>query len=39
VASAISFSRITTASHFPSDVFLGAGLGFVVARFDVLHGN
>jgi len=39
VASAISFSRITTASHFPSDVFLGAGLGFVVARFDVLRGN
>lgn len=39
VASAITFSRITTASHFPSDAFLGAGLGFVVARFNVLHGG
>ena len=39
VASAIAFSRITTGAHFPSDVFLGAGLGYAIARYDVLHGH
>lgn len=35
-ATAISFSRVTTASHFPSDVFLGAALGYSIARYQVL---
>jgi membrane-associated phospholipid phosphatase len=37
VAGAISFSRVTTQSHFPSDVFLGAALGFTIAKFEVLR--
>jgi membrane-associated phospholipid phosphatase len=36
-ASLIGFSRITTQAHFPSDVFLGAALGYAVAQFDVLR--
>jgi membrane-associated phospholipid phosphatase len=39
VASAIAFSRVTTGAHFPSDVFVGSALGFVIARYDVLHGQ
>lgn len=35
-ATAISFSRITTVSHFPSDVFLGAALGYTITRYQVL---
>ena len=35
-AAAISFSRITTSSHFPSDVFLGAALGYTITRYDAL---
>lgn len=38
-ASVIAFSRITLQSHFPSDVFLGAALGYTVARYDVLRGQ
>ena len=36
-ASAIGFSRVTTQAHFPSDVFLGAALGFTVSEFAVLR--
>lgn len=36
-ASAISFSRVTTSAHFPSDVFLGAALGYTITRFEVLR--
>ncbi len=36
-ATVISCSRITTLSHFPSDVFLGAGLGYTIARYQVLR--
>ena len=36
-AAAVSFSRVTTSSHFPSDVFLGAALGYTVTRFQVLR--
>lgn len=36
-ATAISFSRITTSAHFPSDVFLGAALGYTVTRYEVLR--
>ena len=36
-ATVISLSRVTTRAHFPSDVFLGAALGYSIARFEVLH--
>lgn len=36
-ASAISFSRVTNSAHFPSDVFLGAALGYTITRFQVLR--
>jgi membrane-associated phospholipid phosphatase len=36
MATAISFARITGSNHFPSDVFLGSAVGFVIARFAVL---
>lgn len=37
LASVISFSRVTTGAHFPSDVFMGAAIGIAIARFDVLR--
>src|SRR5712675_2491134 len=37
LATAISFSRVSTGSHFPSDVFIGAAAGFAIAKFDVLR--
>jgi membrane-associated phospholipid phosphatase len=39
VAGAIAFSRVTTGAHFPADVFVGSSLGYVIARYDVLHGQ
>jgi membrane-associated phospholipid phosphatase len=36
-ATAISFSRVTSSSHFPSDVFLGAALGYAITRYEVLR--
>ena len=33
----VSFSRVTTSSHFPSDVFLGAALGYTITRYQVLR--
>jgi membrane-associated phospholipid phosphatase len=36
-ATVISFSRVTTRSHFPSDIFLGAALGYTITRYDVLR--
>jgi membrane-associated phospholipid phosphatase len=36
-ASLISFSRVTNQAHFPSDVFLGATLGFMISEFAVLR--
>jgi membrane-associated phospholipid phosphatase len=36
-ATVISFSRVTTAAHFPSDVFLGAALGYTVTKYAVLQ--
>ncbi|MHB8755006.1 MAG: phosphatase PAP2 family protein [Candidatus Acidiferrales bacterium] len=38
-ASVIAFSRITLQAHFPADVFLGAAIGYSVARYDVLRGQ
>jgi membrane-associated phospholipid phosphatase len=37
LAVAVSFSRVTTRAHFPSDVFLGAALGYSITRFVVLQ--
>ena len=34
---AVSLSRVTTVSHFPSDVFLGAALGYTITRYQVLR--
>ena len=36
-AGVISFSRVTTSAHFPSDVFLGAALGYTITRYQVLR--
>jgi len=36
LATAISFSRITESAHFPSDVFMGASLGYSIAKFQTL---
>lgn len=35
VAGLISFSRLPLGAHFPSDVFMGAALGYSVSRFVV----
>ena len=37
LATALSFSRVTTGAHFPSDVFIGAAMGFSISHFDVLR--
>jgi membrane-associated phospholipid phosphatase len=37
VAALISLSRISDMAHFPSDVFLGAALGYTITRFDVFR--
>jgi len=37
LATAISLSRVSTSAHFPSDVFLGAALGYAIAKFQVLQ--
>jgi membrane-associated phospholipid phosphatase len=36
LAVAISFSRISRSEHFPSDVFFGGAMGFVIAKYAVL---
>jgi membrane-associated PAP2 superfamily phosphatase len=36
-ATAISCSRVTTLAHFPSDVFLGAAIGYTVTKYAVLQ--
>jgi membrane-associated phospholipid phosphatase len=36
-ATAVGFSRVTLQSHFPSDVFLGAALGYSITKFVVLR--
>jgi len=36
MAGVISCSRITSLAHFPSDVFLGAALGYTIARYETL---
>ncbi|HEX4284375.1 MAG TPA: phosphatase PAP2 family protein [Terracidiphilus sp.] len=36
LATAISFSRITESAHFASDVWLGASLGYSIAKYQTL---
>lgn len=36
-ATLITFSRISSSAHFPSDAFLGSALGFVTAQYVVLR--
>jgi hypothetical protein len=36
-AALIGFSRLTLSAHFPSDVFLGAALGYSISKFTVLE--
>ena len=36
-ATAVSLSRVADSAHFPSDVFLGAALGYTITRFQVLR--
>jgi membrane-associated phospholipid phosphatase len=38
LAGLVGFSRISLESHFPSDVFVGAALGYAVAHNAVLRG-
>lgn len=38
-ATAVSLSRISTSSHFPSDVFLGAALGYTITRYQTLRSQ
>jgi len=38
-ATTVSLSRITTMGHFPSDVFVGAAMGYSVSRFEVLRAR
>lgn len=37
LASAVAFSRVTTRSHYPSDIFAGAVLGYAMTRYIVLR--
>jgi hypothetical protein len=36
-AAVVGFSRMTVSSHFPSDVFMGAALGYSISRFTILR--
>ena len=36
-AALVGFSRMTVSAHFPSDVFIGAALGYSISRFTVLR--
>ena len=38
-ATLVGVSRVTLQAHFPSDVFAGAALGYVVSRFIVMPGR
>lgn len=37
LAGVVGFSRVTLSSHFPSDVFMGAAMGYSISRFVVLR--
>jgi len=35
-ATLLSLSRLPTQAHFPSDIFLGAAMGYGIGRFVVM---
>jgi membrane-associated phospholipid phosphatase len=35
-ATALSLSRLPTQAHFPSDIFIGAAMGYSIGRYVVL---
>jgi membrane-associated phospholipid phosphatase len=37
MAALVGLSRLSLSAHFSSDVFMGAALGYAIARFDVLR--
>jgi membrane-associated phospholipid phosphatase len=37
LASLVGFSRVSLQAHFPSDVFAGAAIGYVIAHYVVRH--
>lgn len=39
LAATVGFSRVSLSTHFPSDVFVGAALGYAVSHFAVLHSS
>lgn len=39
LAGTVAFSRLTLREHFPSDVFVGAALGYAISRYEVLQGR
>lgn len=39
IAGIFAFSRVPDRAHFPSDVFLGAALGYAITRYDVLRNE
>jgi membrane-associated phospholipid phosphatase len=39
LAGVVGFSRMTRSDHFPSDVFAGAFLGYVIGRFAILRNH
>jgi membrane-associated phospholipid phosphatase len=39
IAALFSFSRVPDRAHFPSDVFVGAALGYTITRYDVFREN
>jgi membrane-associated phospholipid phosphatase len=39
LAGTVGFSRLTLSAHFPTDVFVGAALGYAISHFTVLHSR
>jgi membrane-associated phospholipid phosphatase len=39
LAATVGFSRVSLSAHFPSDVFVGAALGYTISHFAVLHSS
>ena len=39
LAATAGFSRVSVSAHFPSEVFVGAVLGYAVSHFAVLHSS
>lgn len=36
-ATTVGLSRVSTLAHFPSDIFLGGALGYVITNYTVLQ--